>query len=325
MYNHNIFCENSMTNHKILSETEEMYLVTIRIICEHCTDSPIPIPAIADRLGVQPVSANQMVNKLAETGLVKYIPYKGVELTAKGQAISSRILRHRRLWEVFLVKILKMDLDQANQLACQFEHVTSPDVANRLSAFLDHPIVDFYGDPIPQMGDEQNISFEGVPLSNLQIGETAPVINIDADATTIKFLSAEGILPGIRVHLLAVGNNGDLLLQAQNSHVHLSAEMAPAILIGSPDQPKNFKKEEHLMSIPLSNLKVGESGIIQKMNFKGAIRQRLLAMGLVVGETILVKRVAPLGDPIDFIVKGYDLSLRKAEANEIFVSALQES
>ncbi len=79
------------------------------------------------------------------------------------------------------------------------------------------------------------------------------------------------------------------------------------------------------MSIPLSSLKVGESGIIQKMNFKGAIRQRLLAMGLVVGEKILVKRVAPLGDPIDFIVKGYDLSLRKAEANEIFVSALQES
>lgn len=73
------------------------------------------------------------------------------------------------------------------------------------------------------------------------------------------------------------------------------------------------------MSVPLSALNVGESGIIVKMNIKGAARQRLLAMGLVKGETILVKRVAPLGDPIDFVIKGYHLSLRRTEASEILV------
>jgi len=73
------------------------------------------------------------------------------------------------------------------------------------------------------------------------------------------------------------------------------------------------------MSVPLSNLQVGERGVIAKMNFKGAARQRFLAMGLVKGETILVKRVAPLGDPVDFVIKGYHLSLRKAEASEILV------
>ncbi len=75
------------------------------------------------------------------------------------------------------------------------------------------------------------------------------------------------------------------------------------------------------MSVPLSELKVGETGVIAKMNFKGAARQRLLAMGLVKGETILVKRVAPLGDPIDFVIKGYHLSLRKTEADEILVES----
>jgi Fe2+ transport system protein FeoA len=74
------------------------------------------------------------------------------------------------------------------------------------------------------------------------------------------------------------------------------------------------------MSVPLSDLKVGESGTIVKINFKGSARQRLLAMGLVKGETILVRRVAPLGDPIDYVIKGYDLSLRKAEAGEIMVN-----
>lgn len=71
--------------------------------------------------------------------------------------------------------------------------------------------------------------------------------------------------------------------------------------------------------LPLSQLKVGERGVIVKMNVKGAARQRFMAMGLIKGETILVKRVAPLGDPIDFVVKGYHLSLRRSEAAEISV------
>ena len=106
MAHHNIIGYFSMAHLTNLSQSEEMYLVTIRHICEDCTDRPIPIPEIAEKLDVQPVSVNQMVKKLAEAGLVKYTPYKGVELTADGKDISSRILRHRRLWEVFLVKNL---------------------------------------------------------------------------------------------------------------------------------------------------------------------------------------------------------------------------
>ena len=71
--------------------------------------------------------------------------------------------------------------------------------------------------------------------------------------------------------------------------------------------------------LPLSDLRVGESGVIVKMDIKGKARHRFLAMGLIKGETVTVKRVAPLGDPIDFIVKGYHLSLRKSEASEILV------
>jgi len=73
------------------------------------------------------------------------------------------------------------------------------------------------------------------------------------------------------------------------------------------------------MNIPLSNLKIGESGVITRINVKGAVRQRFLAMGLVKGEIVFVKRVAPLGDPIDFVIKNYHLSLRKQEADKILV------
>lgn len=307
-----------------MSESEEMYLVTIRRICEHCTDTPVSIPEIAKELGVQPVSANQMINKLAETGMVKYVPYKGVELTPEGRAISTRILRHRRLWEVFFVKVLKMELDEADQLACQVEHFTPPDVANRLSEFLENPTVCFHGDPIPLIEEGKSGAFEGIPLEHLKVGQSSPVIRIETDTVTKKFLADEGVQPGVRIRVLAIGNKGDRLLEARDHHIHLSAEVIDAIVVSSAVLISDTRSKEHTMSIPLSNLKVGEKGVIQKVNFKGAIRQRLLAMGLVIGETILVKRTAPLGDPIDYVIKGYDLSLRKVEAKEIFVTPLAE-
>jgi len=60
--------KNYMVNQKLLTESEEMYLVTIRTINEDRNEKIIPIPDIAAGFGVQPVSVNQMVKKLAEMG-----------------------------------------------------------------------------------------------------------------------------------------------------------------------------------------------------------------------------------------------------------------
>ncbi len=72
--------------------------------------------------------------------------------------------------------------------------------------------------------------------------------------------------------------------------------------------------------IPLSKLPVGKSGVIVKVTAEGPVKRRILDMGLVKGETINVKKVAPLGDPVEFVVKGYHLSLRKSEASQILVA-----
>jgi len=69
----------------------------------------------------------------------------------------------------------------------------------------------------------------------------------------------------------------------------------------------------------LSELRPGESGIVSSVEGDKAIRRRMLDMGLVKGAEVQVKRVAPLGDPIEFIVRGYSLSLRKSEAHAIHV------
>ncbi|MBT9130358.1 MAG: Fe(2+) transport protein A [candidate division WS2 bacterium] len=69
----------------------------------------------------------------------------------------------------------------------------------------------------------------------------------------------------------------------------------------------------------LSELKKGEKGKIVKISGKGNVQRRLLDMGLVSGSEIEMQRVAPLGDPMEIKVKGYNLSLRKEEAATIQV------
>ena len=71
----------------------------------------------------------------------------------------------------------------------------------------------------------------------------------------------------------------------------------------------------------LSDLKPKERGIVIKVGGSGPVKRRMLDMGLVRGAEVEVVRVAPLGDPIEFTVKGYNLALRKSEAQKIEIEA----
>lgn len=72
-------------------------------------------------------------------------------------------------------------------------------------------------------------------------------------------------------------------------------------------------------SISLAELGVGQSARITGIRGNGAIRQRLLDMGVTRGARVAVKRLAPLGDPIEIAVKGYSLAIRRDEARAIAV------
>lgn len=66
----------------------------------------------------------------------------------------------------------------------------------------------------------------------------------------------------------------------------------------------------------------GMSGKIKKVNAVGAIRRRLLDMGVTPGAEVAMRKVAPLGDPIEVVLRGYELTVRKAEAALILVEVL---
>lgn len=69
----------------------------------------------------------------------------------------------------------------------------------------------------------------------------------------------------------------------------------------------------------LRDLKVGESAKVVKLHGEGAVKRRIMDMGLTRGVEVAVRKVAPLGDPIEVTVRGYELSLRKADAEMIEV------
>ena len=67
----------------------------------------------------------------------------------------------------------------------------------------------------------------------------------------------------------------------------------------------------------LNEVKVGASAQVAKLNGEGAVKRRLMDMGITKGTEVYVRKVAPLGDPIEVTVRGYELSLRKDEAAKI--------
>lgn len=78
-------------------------------------------------------------------------------------------------------------------------------------------------------------------------------------------------------------------------------------------------------SVTLRDLKPGEKGLVEKVAGEGAVKRRIRDMGMTTGSLVEVVRVAPLGDPIDVKLKGYHLSLRKEEAQDIQVSKVVPS
>ncbi|MEK0452050.1 MAG: hypothetical protein RL088_4318 [Verrucomicrobiota bacterium] len=80
--------------------------------------------------------------------------------------------------------------------------------------------------------------------------------------------------------------------------------------------------EQAATNVPLSSLVPGEKGRISTIELPGAARGRVMEMGMTIGTTIEVVKVAPLGDPVEYKVRGGHISLRKNEASQIRVQRI---
>lgn len=208
-----------------------MYLLTISRAAEDGHEGPLGLAALAEHLGVSSASANEMVRKMAGRDLVTYEPYKGASLTPLGSSIARRVLRTRRLWARFLADHLGFTPREADAMACDLEHVTTADAAERLAEHLGHPGVDPLGRTIPA---PDLLADRLIPesLAVVPPGTSAEVVAVTAGAQATSFLEASGIHPGEVITVIASGGEG-VLVSGAKGEIHLDRATATAVTVRS--------------------------------------------------------------------------------------------
>lgn len=181
--------------HEPFNESAEMYLKSASELANN-HNAPVPISALAERLGVSAVSATEMVHRLCDQGLLEHIPYKGVTLTSNGDALANRIIRRHRLWECFLSEQLGLAWQQVHDYACEMEHATPDEVVEGLAEFLGQPQTCPHGNPIPD-SDGQMSAPEDCALSEWTTGDKGTITRLHPESLLLlDYAASQNIKPG---------------------------------------------------------------------------------------------------------------------------------
>ena len=147
-------------------------------------------------------SVTQLFKWLAEQGYVSHTPYRGVELTERGEQVAAQLVRHHRLLELFLTRFMGYTWDEVDGEAERLEHAISERFEDALDTLLGHPTEDPHGDPIPSKTGEV-IAQPTQLLSELQPGQEAVIRRVsDDDADLLRYLALLGIVPGASVYIV---------------------------------------------------------------------------------------------------------------------------
>lgn len=190
----------------------------------------VPTSAVAQRVGVTDASATNMIKRLAELGLARHHPYRGVELSQAGEKVALEVIRHHRLIELYLKEALGYPWDQVDAEAERLEHHISEEFEDRIDAALGHPTVDPHGDPIPSK--DGTVDDEYLPrLTDLQPGERAVIRRVsDRDAERLRYLAQLGLYPGVEIYLRERAPfNGPLFVRVGDTEHVLGHDLAATI------------------------------------------------------------------------------------------------
>ena len=185
---------------KEFSEFEEMYL---KRLFEAHADNPseiIKTTALAEMMDVSPPSTTEMIQRLANRGLVTHIPYKGCRLTPEGFQEAAKIKRREGLVEILLTEVIGYE-GKINEAACKIEHAIDEGLEFALDRMLGFPERTPSGERIPviQRHIEPIRSGILIPLSALPTGSKATVEMIVMRPTDTRTLELNGLGVGALV------------------------------------------------------------------------------------------------------------------------------
>ena len=213
------------------STAEENYIKAIWRLQQ--SDANVTTNELAAELQTKPASVTDMLKRLSEKKLLHYAPYYGVTLTPEGKKLALNIIRKHRLWEFFLVEKLQFNWDVVHDIAEELEHVSSPELIERLDAFLGFPKADPHGDPILdskcRMTRTNNISLQ-------QLAESQPAVVTgvgDQSSSLLELLRQKNIGIGTKLEIKQRhAFDGSVEIKIRNQPViNLSEQLAKNIFV----------------------------------------------------------------------------------------------
>jgi DtxR family Mn-dependent transcriptional regulator len=212
------------------SEQVEDYLKNIYQLQEG--GGKVSTSSLSERLQISAPSVTEMIKKLAESGILTYKPYKGVELTPEGRRKALKIVRRHRLWELFLVKVLHYPWHEIHEEADRLEHITSEKLEQRIDEALGFPHKDPHGDVIPTVEGTME-RLRTIPLCDVQPGATVTVARVsDASPEVLEYASTLGIVLNRRIKVRErITFDGSLRVQIGRTERFVSEKLAENIFV----------------------------------------------------------------------------------------------
>jgi len=208
----------------VLSTSQEDYLKQIFLLGDGT--GSVSTRDLSVRLDVRPASVTGMIQRLADQGLVSHEPYHGVCLTESGRRVALEMLRHHRLLETYLKRVLGYSWEEVHDEAERLEHVISERFEARIAEVMGHPTHDPHGDPIPDVNLELPPVFEEINLVALKDGGRATLTRVGTqDRESLHRLGHLGLVPGAEVGVLGTDADG-IRIQVNDSRHHLPNELA---------------------------------------------------------------------------------------------------
>ena len=186
-------------NAPTLSRSVEDYLKVIYAVSQ---DGQVASTGeIAEALDVQPASVSGMVKRLAESGYVEHLPYKGVRLSEDGEREALRIIRRHRVLETYLSQRLGYSWDDVHAEAERLEHAASDELIDRMASMLEDPSYDPHGAPIPTRAGDVEVA-DHPTLADVHPGAQVFIRVVrDDDPERLRYMEAHGLLPGVLLHV----------------------------------------------------------------------------------------------------------------------------
>ena len=213
------------------SNIKENYIKALFYL--HQKSEDISLSELGEELKVSKPTANEMIKKLQQEGIVISKKYKPIKITEKGKQSAAEIIRKHRLSEMFLLQVMKFGWEEVHEIAEDLEHIKTDKFFDRMDELMGFPKTDPHGSPIPDKnGNFNKPNYKR--LSQMPVN-TSVVVKALRDSSTdfLLFLNNKSIKLGTTITINEIESyDGSLTVSyLEHSKIVLSTSICDRILV----------------------------------------------------------------------------------------------